>query len=309
MEDVFVVRKKIVATILLLALSLSAYCLLAGCNKMPDKTHLPDFFGPELYDARVRILDAKSAVRLVVPLMTRLSLIDDAKSAPRINVEYKNGSAVCRPWLEKSEYSKDGYQFYNIVLEVDAVDPIGTADVEVENIHILYGEQDYINVKPQRIVLEKAPENRSDEDIVFNGTPLKLPADMHVFPLEVTITNKIVLKNIVITNNSLRLVEIDNGASGEILKPGNISSAIQPTGSHISLNAKFDSTCKEKSKERDFAQYVTSLLIEYQDAAGNECWAHPPILTTIYNPLTPDDESAGQYYEQIVKLGKLVSGN
>ncbi|GEM_PF-6527198 len=259
--------------------------LLCGCSpreKEPKKI----YYGSELYNASY-VYTGEGEVLHIIPVMSKknLSELKDIKAFST------DGSFILRSVIEDGEYEYKGYHLYRLCLFFSEIE-FRERSLNVDRLELYFndGETDTIEIKKCQIV--KSPGELNTE-LVINGSPLRMPADMHTLPMELSAERKLTVTNIYLTNEDMKITAYPDGNGGFVGEFCEFSLAND--GNTVSWIPEFEVKEDELS---NYMSFSTSVVLQYTCDDG-DYYSIPGIPRTIYNPFDQGWGSIESYFDYL----------
>lgn len=257
-----------------------------GCSKeeKKEKTFNEEYYGAEIYNASY--LYFGEDVRHIIPVMSK----KDLTKINNIEIESDGGSFDYSYFIEDGEYDLENHHLYRIVL--DFMEPVFEADcINISNIKVILDDGTQIEFKPDKCEIAKTDMEYDPEHININGAPLKIPSDMTEIPLELSSDEEIIIKNIYLTNDSLKVGSyIDNS--------GEISEDFKEISLNTNIVTWYGCFGLENTEYTLYKNYGTSIVIEYE-YNGEMYFTVPAVPRMIYNPFDTGYDGIENYYNAL----------
>lgn len=264
--------------------------VLTACSENSTKAeneNLPDYFGPELENISCFVHDEGDYVEKSIYVMCRKDVEEITGSALYTEVEGTGGEFDYSITYEKGEYKIDDYTLYSFDLKVENI-KFNEDKVSINSVKI-YDEnrKDVIfEFKPQKFEICKIEGEENNEYIEYVSTPLTLPRDYLKLMYEAEAEKKVKIKDIILSNEDIRIANINDLKNTEITK----KSGICEIDGAIKINEN------ELSK---YTEYVSTVVFKYE-VDGEEYISFTPVKEIIYNPLIKYDENFEEYYNEVL---------
>lgn len=263
---------------------------LTACSKNNAKVKnekLPDYFGPELENISCFVRNEGDYVEKSIYVMSRKDVEECTGSALYTSVEGTGGEFDYDIEYEKGDYKIDDYTLYSFDLKIENI-KFDEDKVSINSIKIF--DEDGKNVifefKPQKFEICKIEGEENNEYIEYMSTPLTLPRDYLKLMYEVEVEKKVKIKDIILSNEDLKLANINDLKNMEITK----KSGTYEIDGAIKINEN------ELSK---YTEYVSTVVFKYE-VDGEEYISFTPVKEIIYNPLIKYDENFKDYYNEVL---------
>ena len=264
--------------------------MLFGCSSDSDnetkikKDNLPDYFGPELYNAAYALYEKDgSEITQYINVMSRIEIPE----ALVVGIESTGGEFDFSITTAKGDYKIDDYTLYEIKIELKNIK--FTDEVISINEISIYDESakdKIISIKPQKCEFTYTEGNFDNDDLIFTGTPLSLPKDMNYLTYEIDADERLTINEIKLSNDDFIITNRDDCKNIEIKKNQNTES--------VKMIFKIRET--ELSK---YTQYITSAVFYYTEK-DVEYISMTPVNQIIYNHTLEYDDNLAEYYNEVI---------
>lgn len=257
---------------------------LYGCGKNDKSSNLPDIFGTEIVNDCFIYQDG-DVIRQTIPVYSTYNIVD-----AKIYINSNGANYKLQYEVSDGEKKYGNHSLFNILLEFSDIE-FEKDNLKIESIDLdLNGERHTLIF--DKFEIKELNKECEVEYLDLNGTPVGLPATMNSFPIEMSSSYDINIKNIYFSNSSFNLVEYVNpdGNAYEHFTEFNIT----PQMDIVTWCGQFE---MEKSDLAMYKSYGTSLVVEYSYKGNN--YITVPIVNTIFYNSSTDDENMERYIKYL----------
>lgn len=279
--------KKKLLLIISIIVCLTALTACSENNAKVENEKLPDYFGPELENISCYIYSQEDYVEKSIYVMSRKDVEECTGSALYTSVEGTGGEFDYSIEYEKGDYKIDDYTLYSFDLKVENI-KFNEDKISINSIKIFDrdGKNVIFEFKPQKFEICQIDGKENNDYMQYIGTPLFLPRDYLKLMYEVEVEKKVKIKDIILSNEDLKIANINDLKNTEITKK---SEAYEIDG-EIKVNEN------ELSK---YTEYISTVVFKYE-VDGEEYISFTPVKEIIYNPLIKYDENFKDYYNEVL---------
>lgn len=263
--------------------------ILFGCSNKDKKEKKLDhpYYGNELYNAVYVGVEGFETTHIIPLMSTR-----DIAKAREIQVEASGGTFHYRYAVESTDYTLGEYKLFRIVLIFDTI--LFEKDLlDIKSIRIVYDNSNIDELLLDRCQIVKTEGILRNETLNINGTPLRMPGDMHELPLEMSAEDELTITNIRLTNDGMKLGPFRENYGEK--KDSFFDLILSDSSGMVTWSAEFELKADELST---YKHWGTSIIIEYT-YQGESYYSLPAISRTIYNPFDTGFDGIERYFEYL----------
>ena len=286
-------RRRYAAALIISLLAALASCVAGG----EASSSVPEVFGAELYNASF-VVDPRDEwpdeeFRHVIPFMSSLNL----NQTVAFDIVASGATYEVRMLIEDWEYQYRSHRLHALVLFFSDLE-FYEDTFSVSEISVWLGSGEEFTLVPYRAEFVLPEHELSVEGLYFTGSPLEMPYDMAFFPLELTASADVVLREVILTNPSFEFDQYlsDSGLEEDRLLPTELRA-----GDSLNLFIPF-----ALSESNEFMHYGTSIMVLFE-RDGISYLARTPVATIYFNAFDPirghENNAVERYYSYLQTRG------
>ena len=264
---------------LVLICAILVACSSNGKDRDSNKPNMPDVFGAELHSIEYTVYKEAGEKSAYFTIMSKIDIPEDSE----ISLEYEGGSFEYSCTITKDNYNIDAYSRYTISFEMNNFVFV-EEEISVNKIKIQCDNKEVVDLIPKKFKINYVEGESNNADLLFRGTPVAVPYEMQEFPFELCADKKLILKRIIVSNDSLTYL---NKAENTNIAIGNNEQKID-----IRFGIADDTLSK-------YTQYITSIIFVYE-IDGKEYVKMTPNAYITYNPLSIYEDNFKLYYNEVL---------
>lgn len=262
---------------------------LTACSKNNAKVKnekLPDYFGPELENISCYIGE-ENCVEKSIYVMSRVDFEEGMRGAMCTSVDGTGGEFDYSITYTKEDYKIDDYTLYCFNLEIENI-KFDKDKLNIDSIKIFDEDAKKVlyEFKPQKFEIKKIEGNVNNDYIEYMGTPLSLPRDYLKILYELEAEKKIVIKDIILSNDDIKLSNKNKIKNKEITA----KDKMYPVEGIIEIS---------ENGLSKYTEYVSTVIFKYE-VDGEEYISFTPVKEIVYNPLVNYEENLEEYYNEVL---------